>query len=68
MPARFSAPVLPGKSLTVRMWTDGATALFRTVKEDGTVVIDRGTTHLTDSPRGHGRPVACPNGHRPRRG
>jgi hypothetical protein len=24
------------------MWSEGGTALFRTTKEDGTVVIDRG--------------------------
>jgi acyl dehydratase len=42
MSGRFSSPVLPGESLTVSMWADGNTALFRTTKEDGTVVIDRG--------------------------
>jgi acyl dehydratase len=42
MSGRFSSPVLPGEPLTVSMWADGKTALFRTAKEDGTVVIDRG--------------------------
>ncbi|GIH64828.1 MaoC/PaaZ C-terminal domain-containing protein [Microbispora siamensis] len=44
MSGRFSKPVYPGEALTVSIWTsdDGATALFRTAKEDGTVVIDRG--------------------------
>ena len=42
MAGRFSSPVMPGESLTVSMWSDGGTALFRTTKEDGTVVIDRG--------------------------
>jgi acyl dehydratase len=42
MSGRFSSPVLPGESLTVSIWADGDTALFRTTKEDGTVVIDRG--------------------------
>jgi acyl dehydratase len=42
MSGRFSSPVLPGESLTVAIWADGANALFRTTKEDGTVVIDRG--------------------------
>ncbi|GLW08331.1 dehydrogenase [Microtetraspora sp. NBRC 13810] len=42
MSGRFSRPVLPGESLTVSMWVDGDTALFRTAKEDGTVVIDNG--------------------------
>ncbi|MEV1200445.1 MaoC/PaaZ C-terminal domain-containing protein [Microbispora rosea] len=44
MSGRFSKPVFPGETLTVSIWTsgDGATALFRTAKDDGTVVIDRG--------------------------
>jgi acyl dehydratase len=46
MSGRFSSPVLPGESLTVAIWADGGTALFRTAKEDGTVVIDRGRATL----------------------
>ncbi|MEV5408938.1 MaoC/PaaZ C-terminal domain-containing protein [Thermopolyspora sp. NPDC052614] len=46
MSARFSAPVFPGESLTVSMWVDGDTALFRTAKDDGTIVIDRGTARF----------------------
>jgi acyl dehydratase len=43
MSGRFSAPVLPGESLVVSIWQDGdGSAAFQTVKEDGTVVIDRG--------------------------
>jgi acyl dehydratase len=43
MAGRFSAPVLPGDSLVVSIWTgDDGTAQFQTAKEDGTVVIDRG--------------------------
>ncbi|MEN3540573.1 MaoC/PaaZ C-terminal domain-containing protein [Microbispora sp. ZYX-F-249] len=44
MSGRFSKPVYPGETLTVSIWVsgDGATALFRTAKEDGTVVLDRG--------------------------
>ncbi|WP_182900221.1 MaoC/PaaZ C-terminal domain-containing protein [Microbispora sp. H10830] len=48
MSGRFSKPVFPGEPLTVSVWVstgasdDGVTALFRTAKEDGTVVIDRG--------------------------
>jgi acyl dehydratase len=43
MDGRFSRPVLPGQSLTISMWDDGAgRALFQTATEDGTVVIDRG--------------------------
>lgn len=48
MSGRFSAPVFPGESLTVSMWTDGGSALFRTTKDDGTVVIDRGRVRLRD--------------------
>ena len=46
MSGRFSSPVLPGESLTVTIWAEGTTALFRTTKEDGTVVIDRGRASL----------------------
>ncbi|GAB3137903.1 MaoC/PaaZ C-terminal domain-containing protein [Microbispora hainanensis] len=42
MSGRFSKPVFPGETLTVSIWVDGLTASFRTAKEDGTVVIDRG--------------------------
>jgi acyl dehydratase len=47
MSARFSAPVFPGDSLTVSMWVEGETVLFRTAKDDGTIVIDRGTARVT---------------------
>lgn len=43
MDARFSRPVMPGDVLTVGMWRDGdGTAIFQTVTQDGTVVIDGG--------------------------
>ncbi|MGW4795837.1 MaoC/PaaZ C-terminal domain-containing protein [Nonomuraea sp. NPDC004297] len=42
MSGRFSSPVFPGESLTVSIWVDGAEVWFRTSKDDGTVVIDRG--------------------------
>ncbi|SDL97050.1 Acyl dehydratase [Nonomuraea maritima] len=42
MSGRFSSPVFPGESLTVSIWVDGTDVLFRTAKDDGTVVIDRG--------------------------
>ena len=42
MSGRFSGPVLPGDSLTVSIWVDGPEAWFRTTRDDGTVVIDRG--------------------------
>lgn len=46
MSGRFSAPVFPGESLTVSMWVDGDSAVFRTTRDDGTVVLDRGTLKL----------------------
>jgi acyl dehydratase len=43
MDARFSKPVMPGDTLTVRMWKEGkGSAIFQTVTQDGTVVIDNG--------------------------
>ena len=42
MNARFSKPVIPGDALTISMWVDGNTALFRTTNQDGAVVIDQG--------------------------
>jgi acyl dehydratase len=53
MSGRFSRPVLPGEPLTVSMWLagDGATALFQTTREDGTVVIDRGLVQVREEAR-----------------
>ncbi|SEG87414.1 Acyl dehydratase [Nonomuraea solani] len=42
MSGRFTSPVFPGESLTVSIWANGTDVLFRTAKDDGTVVIDRG--------------------------
>ncbi|HVN52526.1 MAG TPA: MaoC/PaaZ C-terminal domain-containing protein, partial [Acidimicrobiales bacterium] len=42
MEGRFSSPVLPGESLTVRMWLDGDGAVFQTCGDDGRVVLDGG--------------------------
>jgi len=42
MKSRFSKPVLPGDALTVSIWVDGNTALFRTANQDGDTVIDQG--------------------------
>ena len=43
---RFSSPVFPGESLTVRTWADGGEAVFQTTAsghgEDGRVVLDGG--------------------------
>jgi acyl dehydratase len=44
MSARFSSPVLPGDSLRVEIWETGdGAASFRTLRTDGTVVIDGGS-------------------------
>jgi acyl dehydratase len=43
MRGRFSRPVLPGDALTISMWVDGKTCLFRTANQAGVVVIDQGT-------------------------
>ena len=45
--ARFSKPVYPGDRLTVSMWADGNSALFRTTNQDGAVVIDQGRFTFT---------------------
>ncbi|MEZ5322472.1 MAG: MaoC/PaaZ C-terminal domain-containing protein [Microthrixaceae bacterium] len=42
MEGRFSSPVFPGESLTVKLWVDGGSADFVTEGEDGRVVIDNG--------------------------
>lgn len=43
MDVRFSRPVMPGDTLTVKMWVESAgKAIFQTVNQDGTVVIDGG--------------------------
>ena len=48
MEARFSSPVLPGESLTVRMWETGdGEAVFQTAGDDGRTVIDSGKLTYT---------------------
>jgi len=42
MEGRFTSPVLPGESLTVKAWVDGGEAVFQTTGDDGRVVIDAG--------------------------
>jgi acyl dehydratase len=43
MEGRFSSPVFPGESLTIRMWRDGdGAAVFRTHGQDDRVVLDSG--------------------------
>lgn len=47
MAGRFSSPVLPGDDLTVRIWRqDDEQVVFRTLRGDGTVVIDRGRAEV----------------------
>ncbi|MBT2228476.1 MaoC/PaaZ C-terminal domain-containing protein [Nonomuraea sp. NEAU-A123] len=50
MSGRFTSPVFPGESLTVSIWVDGSAVLFRTAKDDGTVVIDRGRAVISPRP------------------
>ena len=45
MDGRFSSPVLPGETLTIRIWTgegEDGTAIFQTVGGDGRVVLNNG--------------------------
>ncbi|USQ80508.1 hypothetical protein NF556_02245 [Ornithinimicrobium faecis] len=44
---RFSAPVTPGDTLTVRAWrSDDGDVTFQTLRSDGTVCFDRGTARV----------------------
>lgn len=51
MDSRFSSPVFPGETLTVQMWVDGQSAIYRTVASKGAdeerVVIDNGICTFT---------------------
>lgn len=52
MDGRFSSPVLPGESLTVKMWEidadgDRRQAVFQTCGDDGRVVLDSGLLQYT---------------------
>ena len=46
MEARFSKPVFPGDTLTVKMWVDGNQCIFRTERQNGDIVIDQGLATL----------------------
>ena len=47
MEGRFSSPVMPGESLTVNIWVDGDSAVFRTTGDDGRTVLDGGRCGFT---------------------
>jgi acyl dehydratase len=42
MGGRFSKPVMPGETLTLRAWVDGTSTRFVVENPDGVVVFDRG--------------------------
>jgi len=42
MEGRFSSPVFPGEPLTIQIWKDGGSAVFKTKGQDGRVVVDSG--------------------------
>jgi len=49
--ARFSAPVIPGDTLTVNAWDDGdGTIRFQTAGDGGKVVLDRGYAEFRPPP------------------
>lgn len=43
---KFSKPVYPGDELTVSIWREGTSFVFRTQKQDGTIVFDDGSFTL----------------------
>lgn len=46
MSARFSRPAMPGDTLQVQIWADGADIAFRTLNGRGDVLLDRGVATL----------------------
>ena len=44
--ARFSSPVFPGEALTIEIWVDGGSVIYRTLGEEGRVVIDSGAAEI----------------------
>jgi acyl dehydratase len=49
MEGRFSSPVFPGDDLSVRMWRTGdGEAVFQTVQQEGTVVLDAGLCRFSE--------------------
>ena len=52
MHGRFSKPVWPGETLTVRAWVvSEGVAVFRTETQSGDVVIDQGRLGYLETPR-----------------
>jgi acyl dehydratase len=49
--ARFSAPVLPGDTLTTAIWVDGLDVRFTTRNTEGVVVLSQGRAVLTAAAR-----------------
>lgn len=47
MEGRFSKPVFPGDSLTVKMWIDGDEAVFYSETQNGDIVLDQGRCTFT---------------------
>lgn len=43
---RFTAPVTPGDTLTVQVWSEGTEHRFRVMGAGGTTVLDRGTASV----------------------
>ena len=46
MAARFTKPAYPGDTLTTEIWTSGDSVRFRTMRDGGEVVLDRGTASV----------------------
>ena len=48
MEGRFSSPVFPGETLTIKAWDTGdGEAVFQTAGDDGRVVLDGGRVTFT---------------------
>jgi len=47
MEGRFSKPVFPGETLTIKIWVDGTRCLFQALNGAGEVVLDQGRMSFT---------------------
>lgn len=43
MSGRFSNPVIPGQTITIKMWVDGKSAIFQTYNDKGDIVLSNGS-------------------------